>query len=517
MARIGHGGAVKSIGGKSLAAFLETLDASTEANMHFGWMFSDDPKMQPPAAARLKDGAATISALKVLGEAMAEAAADEPAPMDDRIPPTSDEIPAGYTYFGQFVDHDITLVGDASGEIEAIGKPDFPPLVTLDSVRNIRTPFLELDSIYGAPGAPGNLVPAPNGARMKIGRTADAADGESPFRLFVPGKSKFNDLPRRDRNAANAAEDREALIGDPRNDENLIVAQLHVAFLKAHNTIADVTNSFDGARTALTLIYQSVVIDDFLHRICDKRVLESIEKEGPRLFRPSGPLYMPIEFAAAAFRFGHSMVRTKYDFNLNFSSFGAEFAFTFSALSGELGDFDTFPDNWILQWQEFISIHGSSSQRARPIDPRLTPILFKLRDVLGNELTENIAKKLAIRNLLRGYLFSLPTGQAMARRVDATPIEVTASTTGLPQDAVQPFLQETPLWLYILTEARLNNGKLGAVGGRIVAETLRTLVQRSSPSIFDANGKRRSSVSYRLSDIINLAAVQDTDKPEPPQ
>jgi hypothetical protein len=515
MPRIGHGGVVKS--SAEITTAIAELDASTAANTHFGWMFSPSPDEQPPAAARLPDGPATIKALTQLGEAMAEAATDEKPPREDRIPADSREIPAGYTYFGQFIDHDITLVGDVFGLVDSIMSDDFPPLTTLKGVRNLRTPFLELDSVYGTPGVPGtpgNPVPAGDGSRMRVGPTHSVTNGTPRF-LAVPGKGRLNDSPRKPRSSESPAIDREAMIGDPRNDENLIVGQLHVGFLKAHNTLADIMGGFDAARTALTQIYQSTVIDDFLPRICDEAILRSIEKDGPRLFKPSGPTFMPIEFAAAGFRFGHSMVRNKYNFNLNFPDDPAALAFTFTALSGQLGDFDTFPDNWIIQWPEFLSIHGSSPQRARPIDPRLAPLLFALPDVLGQPQQGNVSKILAIRNLRRAFLFALPTGQAMAERVGALPIAITPQTTGLPLGAISAFQDRTPLWLYVLTEAKLNNGKLGAVGSRIVAETLTTLVQRSTPSIFDSNGKRRFDARYKLADIINLAAIQDKDSPEP--
>ena len=126
------------------------------------------------------------------------------------------DIPAAYTYFGQFVDHDITLETSSAPGSQLVD-PDLAPL-PLDRIRqetqNLRTATLELDSVYG--------LPAPrDGAKMRIGKVTGV--GGRP-----PGKDDDNDLPREPR-SVDVVHDRAALIGDPRNDENLIIAQLHVA------------------------------------------------------------------------------------------------------------------------------------------------------------------------------------------------------------------------------------------------------------------------------------------------
>jgi Animal haem peroxidase len=521
MARFGHGD-IQQGQPSILGAAAALKPGVAVSSMSFGYMFSSDPNTRPVDADRLPDGANTIQALIELGDAMGEGAGTEPDPKSDVAIPGDGTIPAGYTYFGQFVDHDITLLDAVAGAVGKITQPSFPPVSDLAGISNQRTPFLELDSVYGAPGnpgSPGNPVPPLDGARMLVGPVTKVTAGTPAFAV-VPGKSRLNDEPRKPRETdpTKADIDREARIGDPRNDENLIVAQLHVAFLKAHNTLADMLGSFDAARTALTKIYQSVVVDDYLARICDPGVLADIQARGPQTFKPTGPLYMPIEFAAAGFRFGHSMVRSNYDFNLNFSPADSSFFFVFTALTGQLGGsaqpgegFETFPENWIIQWERFLPINGSTPQRARPIDPRLTPILFALRNVLGEPETGNIVPQLAKRNLLRGFLFALPSGQAMATKLGVAPIEISAATTGLPEKPLAPFKDRTPLWFYILTEAKLNGGRLGPLGTRIVAETLVTLAHRSTPSIFNNDGSRNMNAKYKLADIINLAAIQDTE------
>ncbi len=523
MARYGHGDDVqftKSTHGKpkseSPFAMAESVSGG-EVQPDFGYMFSTDPNTRPAADERLPEDGAILDQLAALAEAMGSINENEPDSRTDRVQPGDRTVAAGYTYFGQFIDHDITV---ASGGSVILSDP-LTPLTSLETISNGRTPLLELDSVYGPSTNPGTQVPPPNGTHMVLNNVSRVGTVGSDRFLLIPGKSDLNDLPRKPR-SADPSVDREALIGDPRNDENLIVAQLHVAFLKAHNSLADIMNSFKGARDALTLMYQSAVIDDFLPRVCDADTLNEILTNGPRFFTPTSPQFMPVEFSAAAYRFGHSMVRSGYDFNVNFSPAGSNFLFTFTALSGNLspseeGDSpdpsqqgsDNFPHNWIIEWERFLELGGSKPQRARPIDTHITPILADLRDTFGNTQQGNIAPRLALRNLRRGYWLSVPTGQSVAAKMGVAPIEVSAATTGLDSAAIAPFTDRTPLWLYVLAEAGLNSGKLGKVGTTILAETFYTMISRSKPSIFDSNGNRTSTARHSLTDIIKLASLQD--------
>ncbi|MFN9280258.1 MAG: peroxidase family protein [Betaproteobacteria bacterium] len=465
-------------------------------------MFSASPNERPGDGERLPDSATIVAELDALGGAMGSGDAVEPNPRQDRVQPGDGSIPAAYTYLGQFIDHDITLTS-GSPDVSA---EQLAPLTSLAGVSNLRTPFLELDNLYGPTPGQETVVPAAVGARMVVGPLTDIGG-------LPAGKSMLNDVPRKAPSQTPAI-DREARIGDPRNDENLIVQQLHVAFLKAHNTLADQLGTFDAARNALILMYQSVIVDDFLPRICDRATLDAVLHAGNRFLRPDGPLFMPVEFAAAGFRFGHSMVRQNYDFNLNFSPASSSFMFTFTALSGELSPgfgngTDTFPTNWVIQWERFLELSGSRPQRARPIDTVLTPILASLRDVFGKPMVGSVAPRLATRNLRRGYMLSLPTGQAVAAKVGASAVIIAEASTGLSATAVAPFSANTPLWLYVLAEARLNSGRLGIVGTTIVAETLVAMIRRSKPSIFDDQGRRTSANRHTLADIIKLADLQD--------
>lgn len=520
MSRIGHGDVRRANflerGLFRASAFAEQLGIA-DPTKHFDYML---PALQDDPANFLPTGPDTVAALKALALTMVDTA--EPLPVRGRGAGDSD-IPAGYTYFGQFVDHDITF-DVASAGIEQLVATGLEPLADLEALRNGRSALLDLDSVYA--GTPRE------GDRMLVGPVAPLGNPNPPT-ARPAGKGDRNDLPRKDPNPADPAVDREARIGDPRNDENVIVAQLHTAFLKAHNTLVDRGADFAQAQAQLQRLYQSVVLHDFLGRICDQGVLGEILTHGPRFWRPAAAaeLFMPAEFAAAAYRFGHSMIRTEYDFNLNFNPqqpnrATLDFLFVFSALSGEIGgpaiggtEFDTLPENWIIEWDRFLDITATPAQRARAIDTRLTDFLFRLRDILGqpegtghaDPEVRRLAPMLAARNLLRGYLFRLPTGQAVARAFDLAPLSGPALIAALPTDeqraAAQPFADATPLWFYVLAEAgAAGGGKLGPVGSRIVAETFWNLIRFSKDSILDPANPHPPA---QLAEIIALAAEQD--------
>lgn len=315
---------------------------------------------------------------------------------------------AAYTYLGQFVDHDITLE-QVTGGVD-LDAPDLAPLPLAqirDTLRNTRTATLDLDSVYDAPAAPD----PDNAARMRIGEVT-ALPNPAPPESLPPGKLPDNDLPRRGRDAADPRTDREALIGDPRNDENTLIGQLHVAFLKAHNRLVDEGRSFPEARRILRQHYQHIVVHGHLPRICDRAVVDGIVADGNRWFDPfAEPFFMPLEFAGAAFRFGHTMVRSGYDFNVNLNLTGGVPAslgllFTFSALSGQLGfgtgpaeGFGTLPHNWIVQWEDTLS---GIARAELGSGGRWPEIFASNRAVLGNP-----------DRIRPGQVLSLPTGPAV--------------------------------------------------------------------------------------------------------
>src|SRR5215210_37911 len=278
------------------------------------------PGLQNDPDNLLPESRATRDNLVALADAMAEPVPTDPNQDPDKDPNRDSNISAAYTYLGQFVDHDITLEA-SSAPGSRLTAEDLRPL-PLDRIRqetqNLRTALLELDSLYGLPA---ERDPGPNGPKMKIGKVTDL--GNQPIPGSRPqGKGDFNDLPR-EGTSADVVHDRAALTGDPRNDENTIIAQLHLAFLLAHNRLVEEASPperFRKAKKRLRRHYQHIVLHDFLKKIADRRIVNDTIDNGNRVYDPGeDEFFMPLEFSVAAYRFGHSMVRAKYDFNVNFN------------------------------------------------------------------------------------------------------------------------------------------------------------------------------------------------------
>jgi hypothetical protein len=478
------------------------VDKRVEFERRFDFLFlelQDDPDNLLPVEQKTRDD------LVKLGEAMTDRSGDAVA--------GDSTFSAAYTYFGQFVDHDITLEKSSQPGMAPPVEPGLKPL-SLEEIReqtsNVRTGELELDSVYNHPA---RRDPEPNGSRMKIAKVSQSDDRP-------PRKDDFNDLPRRPEQVDNPERDREALIGDPRNDENLIVAQMHVAFLRAHNWLLEEVSSperFRKAKRRLRRHYQHIVIHDFLKQIAEPSIVNDIIENGNRIYDPGeDEFFMPLEFSVAAYRFGHSMVRGEYDYNLNFNSTDTAIIgparlfpelFMFTALSGQLLGFPTVPENWIIQWENFFrGTGGQFFNKTRKIDTQIVEPLERLQTMTGQlegDPPDHLAAKLAVRNLLRGYQLRMPTGQAVARTLQKelkgvrdVPV-LTAEQIrrgaggGEAGDKQREVLKDsgfdkrTPLWYYILAEAALlrDGRRLGPVGSTIVAEVLIGLVRRSPDSI----------------------------------
>jgi hypothetical protein len=260
-----------------------------------------------------------------------------------------------------------------------------------------------------------------------------------------------------------------ALVGDPRNDVHLFVNQLQVAFLRAHNRLVArlredgeaAGDVFGEARTALTWHYQWVLLHDFLPGLAGDELVAEVLAEGPQLFAPGAEAFIPLEFADAAYRYGHSQVRHAYRVNA-----AADAVPLFPDL---LGLRPVAPER-VVDWALLFDVPGEPpAQRAKRIDGRLPASLIALPTAITGEVDDAAYRSLAGRDLQRGLATGLPSGETVAAALGETPL--TPAEVGL---ADAGWTDETPLWFYVLREADVRAGgdRLGPVGARIVAEVL---------------------------------------------
>ncbi len=439
------------------------------------------------------------------------------------------DIPAGYTYLGQFVDHDMTF--DKT-------KVTFGQNVSPAQLLQARSPSLDLDSLYGAgPQDADSAKFYKDDRHLKMGKTV-ALDPDPAF--------DGHDLPRGA--GSTQKEKRKAVIPDPRNDENLAVAQTHLAFIRFHNRIVDTLPAsvpapqrFAKARELAVKHYQWMLRHDYLPRICKPSIVDDVFSDGRKVFEvgatPTDVPTMPIEFSVAAFRLGHAMIRRDYNWNKRFpgESGALFFLFDFSATSGSLGGFPRLPSNWIADFRRLYDFKGEAGKAglaapgglnvAMRIDTLLVnPLKFLPKGSFGGKAADEgtVKANLAFRNLERAKMVKLATGQKMAAHLRSKNVPVTTLTkaqirngnNGAKLDALTPAQRDglaanTPLWFYVLREAELNDGKMRGVGGRILAETFHRAMEGSQHSIVRDTAFRPSfgpdANTFRMVDLLLFA------------
>lgn len=464
--------------------------------------------------------------LKVATELMSEVAEGTPDELVTGETPAAagavgggnSSLPSGYVYFGQFVDHDITL------DVTPLSDAETDP----NRLQNFRTPRLDLDCLYGlGPQAQPYLYEHVGGKFTGKFLTSPISDPK-----FDNIPAPIRDLPRNNAGAA--------LIGDPRNDENAIVAQVHTAFLLAHNVLVDRArqqagaNTLNGdqlfakARKTLKWLYQWIVWNDYVKRICRAQVHEiALKKEQ----QPDGRLmwklgykddvfhwkhqpFMPLEFSVAAYRFGHTLVRNAYQTN---ASDAAGFRIFFPIFTtkkvGPTEDHGIaggrpLTMRRVVQWDWFLNMNSSAAnlfpQRARAFDTKLSRALLHLPedpDKPGDP--KKVLNVLAARNLVRGVKMKLPAGADVALALGLEPI-------ALGED------EPKTLWYYILKEAAEtgtsggSGNELGVIGSIIVCSTFAGLLKGDPLSWFNIEP------GWHPSRDPLLAAADNADHPGPP-
>ena len=454
-------------------------------------------------------------------------------PPKDGPDPEESGIPGLYTYFGQFVDHDLTF--DPSSSFQKQKDPD--------AGVDFRSPAFDLDNVYGRGPGDQPYMYEPDGKSFLLG---------DPITQGRPPGAR--DLQR---NRAGRA-----LIGDPRNDENAIVSQLQGLFLRFHNRMVsqDPHAAFEEVQRTVRHHYQYVVLNDFLPRIVSAAVLSELKTNGVfdraklKFFKAFESPFMPLEFSVAAYRLGHSMVRPGY--RLNDTVLLPIFPLPANETAGNpnfpegLTGFRRLISDWALDWGRFVNI----DTRAYGVDPDNHPtnqqkidnfnrLQFAYRidtalvDPLKNlpqPVADNPPPSLALRNLQRGREFNLPSGQEVAKFIGAPVLADKDILIGQgvdkpdkPLPAITEvggaaFAGNCPLWTYVLAEAMRNKvevtipvkeekqvstPQLGPVGGRIVAEVFLGLMYSDPGSYLtmDPNWTPPSGRNYALRDLIQFA------------
>ena len=540
----------------SACGFAKSEYYPTDLRSHLGpfnYFFAD-----APASPHQPD---TIARLDALADAMVEQLPG---------PPRSGPMAAVVTYWGQFIDHDITAGSDAEVGLSVIDRPDLSPadrMTVAGSLFNLRSGALDLDSLYGGGALQGTVAAKFTAAlrhprlraKLRMGTAIDLGADLTPPLPTDPARDllRFGRLiddpdpfltPDEIANLPEDLRDRffgpdgsprraRAMIGDPRNDENLAVAQFHMAMARFHNRIVDHAHLagqaglnpdslFDWARKQVILTYQWLILHEFLPAICNPGIVTEVITDGAPLYdqfltanpppRP-GLLPLPLEFSVAAFRFGHSMIRGGYDWNRHFgeavpgftqlrsfATLNQLFQFTGNGDNPMAGAGDRLPSNMVVEMDRLMNLDGSVPLRnAEPIDTHLTP---PLGDMVNAEAgMHKVLKHLARRNLRRGHRLNLPTAQACLDGLERQGIVLPRLSA--EQLAVGPlgehvvangFQEATPLWFYVLAEAEFEtsqmqpedpgHGRLGSLGSRLVSEVLVGLIKHSPGSVWATPG-----------------------------
>ena len=466
---------------------------------------------------------------------------EEDAPAGGELQATGNStIPPVYTYWGQFIDHDITLNTDNNKGIADVTqrRPEADPAAptVVAGLRNGRQPALNLDSVYGdGPTFPGG--PPTEAANMYDGHQSCS----SPT-VTSAGRPATRSLPRTTSNAtcsgARSSTDG-ASSATAATTRTSIVAQLHVAFVRFHNAVLDVVRDAPGdplddralfarVRQLVSWHYQWLVVHDYLKTVTQTGVVDKVLLGGNKVFteRNGGVVH-----AAGVLRRGvplrahdgprllrlQPQLRPQGERRLRRGSRRSRRSRrcspspdrratrTACQRRSTAARNTTLPGNWVIEWDRFVDKGAVRPDHfARRIDTQLAPPLFDMLNQVDNsdrahpvpvDIQELLTRARDAQSAAR--LLAVPADGPGGRRGarDRRRSARTSCTRATPRRFNQVldaggFQTKTPLWYYVLKEAEVkaNGNSLGPVGSRIVAETMIGQMRQDADSFLNAPG-----------------------------
>ncbi|MDB5918372.1 MAG: Myeloperoxidase, thyroid peroxidase, cyclooxygenase catalytic domain [Massilia sp.] len=440
--------------------------------------------------------------------------------------PDNPNMTAGMTFLGQFLDHDITF--DKKSQLNA----NVSPMQTV----NFRTAAFDLDSVYGeGPAGSPELYDASSGRIKFIVQAIPGSEAVSRHGAVR------NDVPR---DASGTA-----IVAESRNDENVVISQMQVAILSFHNAVTDylallpaykdasAQRIFSDARRAVTWHYQWIILHEFLPRTIGQDRLDDILQHGLKYYQVHDPVNrvrtadgremprIPIEFSAAAYRFGHSQIRPSYRLNFGATGGAPFFVFLFDDTQDPASPDPTdlrggkrAPRRFV-DWETFFDFGDGNVRPNKRIDGKLSSVLMALPGSRAPSpgLPSDGVQSLPARTMSRAVNFGIPSGQAVARKMQLPVLAPGVLSDYAPYalDSHTTMDTSTPLFAYILKEAEvLEDGlRLGPVGARIVGEVFVGLLTEDQASYLSTDPGWKPTLpssapgDFRMKDLLTFAGV----------
>ncbi len=234
--------------------------------------------------------------------------------------------------FGQFIDHDIGLVGDSPTEANFVVVPPCDPIfdpacigatmipmmrskalpgtgVTKENPRsyaNEISAFLDGSAVYGSDEARANWLRSKEDGKLKM-----SEGGLLPFNTLTGELNGPTDPLAPEMMTGNESQNRYFVAGDVRANENVMLTSMHTLFVREHNRICDRIKKqnpaaqdeeiFQRARKIVGGILQNVTYSEWLPSM--GVILD--EYAG---YRPDINPNVSNVFTAAAFRYGHTLL-----------------------------------------------------------------------------------------------------------------------------------------------------------------------------------------------------------------